>query len=107
MVGMVVLRGPIQWYASIVNEEAMSWQNAGYCNRSRNLMHLFLQDRNYWECLELSFENMPSGNVPDHELSDVQSERKPQEADPDSIYLPSMSGGSVSLITDGATVYGS
>ena len=28
MVDMMGLRGPIQWYVIIVNEEAMSWQNA-------------------------------------------------------------------------------
>ena len=45
-------------------------------------------------------EKKPSETVPDSELSDVLSERKPQDAGPDSIYLPFVSDGSVSLIAD-------
>ena len=40
----------------------------------------------------------------DSELSDVRSERKPQDAGPDSIYLPFVSDGLVSLMADGVTV---
>ena len=74
----MVLRGPIQWYAIIVNEEDMSWWNAGHCNKRRSLMHLFIQYRNCWECLELSLR---IGTVPDRELSDVRSVSKPKEAE--------------------------
>ena len=49
---------------------------------------------------ETILENKP----PDHELSDVRLERKPQEAGPDSIYLLLVSNGSVSLIADSVAV---
>ena len=49
-------------------------------------------------------ENKPSGTVPDRELSDVWLERKPQDACPDSIYLPFVSDGSVSLTADSVAV---
>ena len=42
--------------------------------------------------------------MPDCELSDVRSERKPQEADPDGIYLLFMSDGSASLTIDGVAI---
>ena len=48
-------------------------------------------------------EKKPSRTVPDSELSDVRSERKPQNAGSDTIYLPFVSNGSVSLTADGVT----
>ena len=49
-------------------------------------------------------ENKPPGTVSDCELSDIWSKRKPQEAGLDSIYLPFVSDGSVSLTADGVAV---
>ena len=49
-------------------------------------------------------EKKPLGTVPDSELSDVRSERKPQDAGPDSIYLRFVSDGLVSLTADGVAV---
>ena len=53
---------------------------------------------------EIILENKPSRTAPDRKLSDVQSERKPQETDPDSIYLLFVSDGSVSLMVDSVAV---
>ena len=49
-------------------------------------------------------EMKPSATVPDSELLDVQSERKPQDVGPDRTYLSFMSDGSVSLTADGIAV---
>ena len=51
-------------------------------------------------------EKKPSGTVPVSELSDVWSERKPRDAGPDSVYLPFVSDGSVSLTANGVAVPG-